>query len=391
MKNLLKIVFTTSLIFQLTTNCKAQLTPINFEPTGYGANWTWRSFENTTNLPPQIVANPNTTGINASPNVIKMTTLVTGQPWAGFESLHPGSVPPGPSDIGVFTLNASNAIVKLMVYKSVISDVGVKFATASGASTGELKKPNTLINQWEELTFDFSSQIGNTNNTNIDQIIIFPDFNSRSTDNDCYIDNVTLGSGTTIQNMNVKFAIQNVDSLPVYVFGNWNNWSNFPGTPMVFNTATGNYEITIPLASNSTVEYLYVNGNLSKETLNSTWPCTNGNAQYTNRIATLGAVDTTICNQWETCSACFPLALNNAKNENVSIFLNSQFIRINATNISQFEQLEIFDLLGKKVFGSNGIFKTNQNISVNLKSNTFYIVRLKNRNDIYKVKSFINN
>ena len=391
MKNLLKIVFTTSLIFQLTTNCKAQLTPINFEPTGYGANWTWRSFENTTNLPPQIVANPNTTGINVSPNVIKMTTLVTGQPWAGFESLHPGSVPPGPSDIGVFTLNASNAIVKLMVYKSVISDVGVKFATASGASTGELKKPNTLINQWEELTFDFSSQIGNTNNTNIDQIIIFPDFNSRSTDNDCYIDNVTLGSGTTIQNMNVKFAIQNVDSLPVYVFGNWNNWSNFPGTPMVFNTATGNYEITIPLASNSTVEYLYVNGNLSKETLNSTWPCTNGNAQYTNRIATLGAVDTTICNQWETCSACFPLALNNAKNENVSIFLNSQFIRINATNISQFDQLEIFDLVGKKVFGSNGIFKTNQNISVNLKSNTFYIVRLKNRNDIYKVKSFINN
>ena len=391
MKNLLKIVFTTSLIFQLTTNCKAQLTPINFEPTGYGANWTWRSFENTTNLPPQIVANPNTTGINASPNVIKMTTLVTGQPWAGFESLHPGSVPPGPSDIGVFTLNASNAIVKLMVYKSVISDVGVKFATASGASTGELKKPNTLINQWEELTFDFSSQIGNTNNTNIDQIIIFPDFNSRSTDNDCYIDNVTLGSGTTIQNMNVKFAIQNVDSLPVYVFGNWNNWSNFPGTPMVFNTATGNYEITIPLASNSTVEYLYVNGNLSKETLNSTWPCTNGNAQYTNRIATLGAVDTTICNQWETCSACFPLALINPKNENVSIFLNSQFIRINATNISQFDQLEIFDLVGKKVFGSNGIFKTNQNISVNLKSNTFYIVRLKNRNDIYKVKSFINN
>ena len=135
MNNILKVVFTLSVIMQLTTNCQAQLSPINFEATGYGANWTWRSFENTTNLPPQIVANPNTTGINSSTNVIKMTTLATGKPWAGFESLHPGSVPPGPSDIGVFTLNASNAIVKLMVYKSVISDVGVKFATASGAST----------------------------------------------------------------------------------------------------------------------------------------------------------------------------------------------------------------------------------------------------------------
>jgi hypothetical protein len=85
------------------------------------------------------------------------------------------------------------------------------------------------------------------------------------------------------------------------------------------------------------------------------------------------------------------LTLNNAKNENVSIYLNSQFIRINATNISQFDQLEIFDLVGRKVFASNGNFKTNENISVNLKSNTFYIVRLKNGNDIYKVKSFINN
>jgi hypothetical protein len=319
-----------------------------------------------------------------------MTTLATGKPWAGFESLHPGSVPPGPSDIGVFTLNASNAIVKLWVYKSVISDVGVKFATASGASTGELKKPNTLINQWEELTFDFTSQIGNPNNTNIDQIIIFPDFNARTTDNDCYIDNITLGTGTSVQNINVKFAVQSTDSTPVYVFGNWSGWSNYPGNPMTFNAATGNYEATIPMAPAATIEYLYVNG-VTKEVLDPTWSCTNGNAQYTNRIATLGTVDTSFCNIWETCSACFPLTLNNAKNENVSIFLNSQFIRINATNISQFEQLEIFDLLGKKVFGSNGIFKTNQNISVNLKRNTFYIVRLKNGKDIYKVKSFINN
>jgi hypothetical protein len=195
----------------------------------------------------------------------------------------------------------------------------------------------------------------------------------------------------TPSNINVKFAVQATDSTPVYVFGSWSNWSNFPGTPMIYNSAKGTYEATIPMAASAAIEYLYVNGNLSKETLNSTWPCTNGNAQYTNRIATLGTVDTSFCNIWETCSACFPLTLNNAKNENVSIFLNSQFIRINATNISQFEQLEIFDLLGKKVFGSNGIFKTNQNISVNLKSNTFYIVRLKNRNDIYKVKSFINN
>ena len=388
MNNILKVVFTLSVIMQLTTNCQAQLSPINFEATGYGANWTWRSFENTTNLPPQIVANPNTTGINSSTNVIKMTTLATGKPWAGFESLHPGSVPPGPSDIGVFTLNASNAIVKLWVYKSVISDVGVKFATASGASTGELKKPNTLINQWEELTFDFTSQIGNPNNSNIDQIIIFPDFNARTTDNDCYIDNITLGTGTSVQNINVKFAVQNVDSLPVYIFGNWNNWSNFPGNPMVLNITTGNYEATMPLSSASTIEYLFVNGNQTKETLNSVWTCTNGNAQYTNRLATLGINDTTLCNQWESCLSCAPLSIDAINGDDFTIIFNADFIRINSTKISSFDQLEIFDLTGRKIQNQLNI-NTNENIKSRLIANNIYIIHLKKENKNFKTKTII--
>ena len=389
MYNILKIVFSLSLLLQLSINCKAQLTPINFEATGYGANWTWRSFENTINLPPQIVANPNTTGINPSANVIKMTTLATGQPWAGFESLHPGSVPPGPSDIGVFTLNASNAIVKLMVYKSVISDVGVKFATASGASTGELKKPNTLINQWEELTFDFSSQIGNANNTNIDQIIIFPDFAARTSDHDCYVDNITLGTGTVSQNINVKFAVQNVDSLPVYVFGNWNNWSNFPGSPMIFNSTTGNYEAIIPLSSSSTIEYLFVNGNQSKEILNSAWTCTNGNALYTNRIATLGITDTTLCNQWETCTSCFPLAISSLTATDFGIHMNTEYIQINADNIAAVDDMIIYDLMGNKIFASTAKINTNEMIKVNLKTNTIYIVHLTKDNKNFTFKATI--
>ncbi|MGK4568912.1 hypothetical protein [Flavobacterium sp. 3HN19-14] len=58
-----------------------------------------------------------------------------------------------------------------MVYKNVISDVGIKFATASGDSSGEIKVVNTLINQWEELTFDFTGKVGIPSSTNIDQII----------------------------------------------------------------------------------------------------------------------------------------------------------------------------------------------------------------------------
>ena len=161
----------------------SQNAPITFETGAPGNAWTWTTFENGANAPITIVANPSATGINTSATVAKMTTLTTGQPWAGVESSHGAG-------IGTFTLSSSNAIVKIMVYKSVISDVGIKFATSSNGSTGELKVANTLVNQWEELTFNFSSKIGETN----DQIIIFPDFQARTTDNICYFDNITFSA-----------------------------------------------------------------------------------------------------------------------------------------------------------------------------------------------------
>ncbi|MEY4522605.1 MAG: hypothetical protein RIT10_1790, partial [Bacteroidota bacterium] len=172
-------------VFALNTTF-SQNAPITFEPTEQGANWTWTVFENDTQTALEIVPNPVSSGMNSSAKVAKFTALQTGQPWAGCESVHG-------SDIGTFTLNASNCQVKILVYKSVISDVGIKFATASGASLGELKVANTLINQWEELTFNFTSYVGAASSTNIDQIIVFPDFQPRTTTNVCFFDNIRFG------------------------------------------------------------------------------------------------------------------------------------------------------------------------------------------------------
>lgn len=179
----------TMFILMMSSAIYAQNAPINFEAGGQGAGWTWTVFENGTNPPVQIAPNPHATGINTSSTVAKFTALVAGQPWAGCESLHG-------SDIGTFTFTSSNCTIKIMVYKSVISDVGIKFASNSGASTGEIKVANTLINQWEELTFDFSSRIGETN----DQIIVFPDFNlaGRTTDNEILFDNISFSPQGTI-------------------------------------------------------------------------------------------------------------------------------------------------------------------------------------------------
>ena len=169
----------------------AQNSPIDFETGGYGATWTWTVFENGGDPSLEIVTNPNTGGINSSFTVAKFTALQAGQPWAGCESQHG-------SDIGTFSLDASNSTLKIMVYKTVISDVGLKFVIPTSGSLGEIKVANTITNAWEELTFDFSSHIGLPEAIGIDQIVVFPDFNlgGRTQDNIIYFDNISFSPAT---------------------------------------------------------------------------------------------------------------------------------------------------------------------------------------------------
>jgi PKD repeat protein len=167
----------------------APFAPIDFESTGYGATWTWTVFENTINPPAlEIVNNPSATGINTSSKVAKFTALDLGEDYAGCESKR------NPADIGTFKFDATNKIVRIMVYKTVISDVGLKFSEINGEAQPEVKVANTKINQWEELRFDLSGLIGKGITGNIVQIIIFPDFNARTQDNVIYFDNITFSS-----------------------------------------------------------------------------------------------------------------------------------------------------------------------------------------------------
>jgi hypothetical protein len=113
--------------------------------------------------------------------------LVAGAWYTGFETAHAS----GTNGIGTFTLNETNSTIKVMVYKDVISKVGIKFARPDGGSTGEISVTNTKINEWEELTFNFAGKIGEGVSTGIDQIIVFPDFipegTTRSANHVCYV------------------------------------------------------------------------------------------------------------------------------------------------------------------------------------------------------------
>ncbi|HMB97673.1 MAG TPA: carbohydrate binding domain-containing protein [Balneolaceae bacterium] len=79
-----------------------------------------------------------------------------------------------------------------MVWKSVISDVGIKLETASGWSFGEIKVANTVTDQWEELTFDFSDVPNPPEDEAYDGITVFPDFQERAEENVIFFDNITF-------------------------------------------------------------------------------------------------------------------------------------------------------------------------------------------------------
>lgn len=161
----------------------AQVNPVDFEPGGIGADWTFVVFVNGDDPPIEIVPNPDVSGINTSATVAKFTVRVAGADFAGAFS----------DNIGTFTLLPTNSTVKMKVHKPVISDVGIKFEGPNG-QIQEIKVANTLINQWEELTFNFAAFIGTPASIDINRIVIFPDFAVRTQDNIVYFDDITFSA-----------------------------------------------------------------------------------------------------------------------------------------------------------------------------------------------------
>lgn len=183
MKKQLFQLFAIIFLFAISNVVFAQPThTINFEPGGVGANWEWIVAENADNPPLEFIANPVSGGINISATVAKFTARQAGNPWALFFT---------DSD-GQFTFDATNAIVKIMVYKTVISPVHFKVEGLSPAI--ELSSTNTVVNQWEEITFNFSAAIGNT----YSRLVIIPDFYARLQENIIYIDNIQVPDGFTL-------------------------------------------------------------------------------------------------------------------------------------------------------------------------------------------------
>jgi hypothetical protein len=159
----------------------AQNNPIDFEDGGFGADFDWEVFENDDNPPLEIIDNPDATGANTSSKVAQIIARPDGASFAG--TITRGT--------GTYLLDETNRTITIMVWKSVISDVGIKLETASGWSFGEIKVANTVTDQWEELTFDFSDVPNPPEDEPYNGITVFPDFQERTEENVIFFDNIT--------------------------------------------------------------------------------------------------------------------------------------------------------------------------------------------------------
>lgn len=120
--------------------------PIDYETVGN--TWAWNIFSQGTGGSIGIVANPSKTGLNTSDSCAKLVVGANGDPWAGVWC----------SDFPDLKLDSSNCIIKILVYKDVTSRFNLKLEPPNVDHFDS----NTVVNQWEELTFDYTSHIGVT-------------------------------------------------------------------------------------------------------------------------------------------------------------------------------------------------------------------------------------
>ncbi|HYG21076.1 MAG TPA: PKD domain-containing protein [Ohtaekwangia sp.] len=112
-----------------------------------------------------VVDNPDATGINTSAKVAQYIKGLDGN-WAGIETALSAKL-----DFSV------NTLIKYKVYSPVAGKALFKLESVDGSATPiEVFADVTQVNEWQELTFDFSGAPSNT----FDKIALFLDFDNNN-------------------------------------------------------------------------------------------------------------------------------------------------------------------------------------------------------------------
>jgi hypothetical protein len=136
-----------------------------------------------------VVANPDPTGVNTSPYVGKMLRAKDGDAWQGWYAPVKGD-----------SVNTTtNRFGHVKVWKSRKSPICFKLENGSVANTGDIfsmSRPDTLVNQWFEVVFDYGKHAGK-----FGQLVLIPDFPASvglTEDIVLYFDDMYMNNDSTI-------------------------------------------------------------------------------------------------------------------------------------------------------------------------------------------------
>jgi hypothetical protein len=176
----MKTTFTLLILALFTLGLSAQYLPLPETFEAPEADTSWEAFGNGEVDPENFLLtdNPVFNGINESDYCIQFTVVDGAETWVGAWS----------DAYGPLEITEDKYMMEMMVMKDVLTKCAMKLENEiDGGANVELYVENTVMDEWELLTFDFSVAIGQT----FTRLVFFPDFpDTRESGSLCYIDNV---------------------------------------------------------------------------------------------------------------------------------------------------------------------------------------------------------
>ncbi|MDG1161069.1 MAG: T9SS type A sorting domain-containing protein [Flavobacteriaceae bacterium] len=171
----------------------------DFEPnTPSGVASNWYTFDNNP-AAAEVVDNPNLNGTNpSSTKVLKVVVGPSNAFYAGVNNAWDEAVfGTWEIDMGV----ANNLSLTMDVHKNYVGTVGIKMGTAGQGTTFQITNQNvgnTVVDEWQTLTWDLSGINPNGDLTNISQMVVFVDWTEglpdRAENSTIHIDNIKFNA-----------------------------------------------------------------------------------------------------------------------------------------------------------------------------------------------------